>query len=429
MIEKSIADITENILSSEVNNSKSKKNSAKPTGTSSEVAIVESTQVSSDSPYDPAIPRKIMERICRVSTNTLIKYENEGVIKPIKVKHGGLEVVTYRASDVQAVLKKRGVKIKNSETAERIAVFNQKGGTGKSAFVQHMASLLSLKGRVLCVDLDSQADATSVLGLDVKYSDVVDSDAELEPTIMELMDWTLKDGQYADYKKLEPDQVIKKISPTLHMIPSDLDISEANYSLNRLPLADKVDENGQPRPAILYMIKDVVDKVKDQYDYIIFDCPPNIETLNVNCLFAVNRIVIPLILEAKCLRTQRRNEDFLDRLRNLHPGFSWDKILVVANGLRRENIKLKALAKLQDIYFERDDIQFSQAVFPTSTIIDKCSELREPVFTLATKFGKEFKSNVPQAKLFTDLFWIVIHEILDLPLDHLIFSESAEAEM
>ena len=378
--------------------------------------------------YDPAISRKLMEGICGLSTNTLVKYEAEGLIQPQKVKHGGLEVVTYRVNDVQSVLRRRGVVFKKRKSAEVISIFSQKGGVGKSAFAQHLGSMLSLVGRVLVIDLDSQSDVTSLFGLNVKFADLVTEDAELDPTIAELMTWRLKDGQASPYRKLPFESVVKKISPTLHVIPADLDLGEINYSLNRLPLVDEIGADGEVKPAILYMIKDVVEALKDQYDFILFDCPPNIETCNVNALFASNRIVIPLELEAKCLKTMRRNEDFLRRLSELHEGFHWDKILVVPNKFRRENIKIKALAKLQDIYFERTDVQLSQAVFPNGAIVDRCSEAREPVFVAATKYGKEFKAGVPQAKEFTNYFWVVLHEILDLPLEHLVFPDNSEAE-
>ncbi len=380
------------------------------------------------SSYDPAISRKLMEGICGLSTNTLVKYETEGLIHPQKIKHGGLEVVTYRVSDVQAVLKKRGAQFKSGKSAEIISIFSQKGGVGKSAFAQHLGSMLSLIGKVLIIDLDSQSDVTSLFGLNVKFADLVTEDAELDPTIAELMDWRMKDGSESPYRKMPFEAVVKKISPTLHVIPADLDLGEINYSLNRLPLADQVGADGEIKPAVLFMIKDVVDKVKDQYDFILFDCPPNIETCNVNALFASNRVIIPLELEAKCLKTMRRNEDFLKRLQDIHTGFKWDKVLVVPNKFRRENIKIKALAKLQDIYAERSDVQLSQAVFPNGAIIDRCSEAREPIFVAATKYGKEFKAGVPQAKEFTNYFWVVLHEILDVQVEHLIFPDNSAVE-
>ena len=381
------------------------------------------------SAYYPPITRKLMEGITNTSTNTLVNFEKEGLITPIKIKYGGLEVVNYTIDDVRKVLNKKQKKLKNKSEAEVISVFSQKGGVGKSAFTQHLASTLSIFGKVLVIDLDSQSDATALFGINVTYADLVSEDAELDPTIAELMDWKLKNDQPSPYRKMEFDQVVKKISPYLHVIPSDLDLGEINYSLNRLPLQDSVDSDGNVKPAILYMIKDLIDNIKHMYDYILFDCPPNIETCNVNALFASNRIIMPLELEAKCLKTMRRNEDFLFRLKDIHPGFDWEKILVVPNKFRRENIKIKALAKLQDIYFERTDVHLSDVVFPNAAIIDKCSELREPIFHVATKHGKEFKSSIPQAKEFSDLFWVVAHELLDLPLEHLIFNNSMSEDV
>ena len=381
-------------------------------------------------PYDPLISRKLMEGVCGLSTNTLVKYETEGVIHPIKVKHGGLEVVTYRIADVHAILEKRGSKFKRSGKTEVIAVFSQKGGVGKSAFTQQLGSMLSLVGKVLVIDLDSQGDTTSLFGINVKYQDLVAGDAVMDPTIANLMDWTLKDGSSSGIRNVPFEDVIKKVSPTLHVIPADLDLGEINYFLNRLPLADKLDEEGNEKPALLYMVEDVIAEIKRNYDYdfIVFDCPPNIETINVNALFASNRVVIPLELEAKCLKTMNRNEDFLRRLKELHEKFSWEKILVVPNKFKRENIKIKALAALQDIYQDRTEVQLSMAVVPNGAIIDRCADTKEPLFVAATKYGKEFKSDVPKAKEFTDLFWIIMHEILELPIEHLVFDTVQEAE-
>ena len=397
-------------------------------GAENAITVPSATEAAPQSSYDPPISRKLMEGICGISTNTLLKYENEGLIQPRKMKYGGLEIVQYTVADVQAVLKRRGIVFKKRKTAEVISIFSQKGGVGKSAFTQHLGALLSLVGKVLVIDLDSQSDATSLFGLNVKFADLVAEDAELDPTIAELMDWKLKNGQESPYRKVPFDQVVKKISPSLHIIPADLDLGEINYSLNRLELEDKIGPSGEARPAVLFMIKEVIEKLEDQYDFILFDCPPNIETCNVNALFASNRVIIPLELEAKCLKTMRRNEDFLNRLKELHSGFKWDKILVVPNKFRRENIKIKALAKLQDIYAAREDVQLSQAVFPNGAIVDKCSEAREPVFIAATKYGKDFKASVPQAKEFTDLFWVVLHEILELPIDRLVFAEAQTME-
>lgn len=380
--------------------------------------------------YNVRIPRKLLEGITNLSTNTIVRHEQEGDLTPIRVKHGAVEVVTYSVEDVQQLLRKRGSPLTpKTGKPEVIAIWSQKGGVGKSAFTQHVSSILSLVGKTLVIDLDSQADATSLFNLNVKYSDVLAADDELEPTVAELMDWELEEGYERPYRQLSLEQVVKKISPTLHVVPGDLDLGEINYSLNRLPLKEKFGPNGEPRPSVLYMLKDVIETYAKDYDFVVFDCPPNIEALNVNALFAANRILMVLELEAKCLRTLKRNEDFLEKLRSIHPGFNWDKILIVPNKFSRSNIKIKALAKLQDLYGERGDIQLSETVFPTGTIIDRCSEAREPMFSVATRYGKDWKASIPAAKEFTDLFWVVCHEILGVDLNHLIFAAPSEPEV
>ena len=374
--------------------------------------------------YDVSIPRKLMEAICGTSINTLIKLESDGVITPKKIKHGGLELVTYGIKDVKAVFDYRKVSFKQKEEAEVISIFSQKGGVGKSAFTQHLGSMLSLVGKVLIVDLDAQGDATVLFGLDQKYADLVTDDDELDPTIAELMDWRLEDDMESPYHKYEFSQVAKEVSPTLDIIPSDLDPGEVNYSLNRLKLKPRITEDGHPEPGELHMIKEVLDQVKDQYDYILIDCPPNIETCNVSALFATNRVLIPLELEAKSLTIMRRNIQFLDKLRVLHPGFNWDKVLVVPNKFRRENIKIKALAALEDRSLHHDSFTLSEVVVPNSSLIDKLSAEKLPVFSATSRFGTKIKSSIPQAKEFTNYFWAIMHEILDIPLERLVFDMS-----
>ncbi len=371
--------------------------------------------------YDPRIPRKLAQSICNVSTNTLVKLEKDEIIKPVVSKHGKLDIITYSVEDIQNIFKYKKVSFKNKEEAEIISVFSQKGGVGKSAFTQHLGSMLSLVGKVLIVDLDAQSDATVLYGLDPNYGDLLEEDAILDPTITELMDWSLEDSDEKPYNTLNFEEVVKKVSKNIHVIPSDLDLGEINYSLNRLPLKDRINDEGELESAGIHMVKEVLDKVKNEYDYILIDCPPNIETCNVSALFACNRILIPLELEAKTLTIMRRNSIFLDRLRGIHDGFAWDKILIVPNKLRKENIKIKALVALQDRYEDHEFINLSQVVVPNSTIIDKCSDWKKPVFSATHRYDATPRSAIHQAKEFTNLFWGVLHEILDLELEYLVF--------
>jgi cellulose biosynthesis protein BcsQ len=379
---------------------------------------------SNASNYEARIPRKLAEAICNVSTSTLIKLEKEGLIIPVTKKHGKVPVITYSINEIQRIFKYKNVSFKNKTEAEIISIFSQKGGVGKSAFTQHMASILSLMGKVLIVDLDAQSDATVLMGLDANYGDLQQED-DLDPTIAELMDWTLSDGEEGPYDRLEFEDVVKKVSENIDVIPADLELGEINYSLNRLPLKSRTNESGEKEAPQLHMIKEVLDKVKDKYDYILIDCPPNIETCNVSALFACNRIIIPLELEAKSLTTMRRNALFLEKLKTFNNGFNWDKVLVVPNKFRQEIIKTKAYIALGDKYGDHHLVTLSEALITNSSIIDKCSDWKTPIYSPSHRYNGTANSAIPQAMEFTDLFWGIAHEILDLDLEYLIFNKQA----
>lgn len=379
--------------------------------------------------YDPPITRRLLEALLGVSTPTVVKYEQEGSLTPVRMRFGSsVEVVTYNSTEVRALLNKRGNPLVRHET-QVISVFSIKGGVGKTAFTQHIASLLSLYGRTLVIDIDAQADCTAVFGINETPATIADADDEAEPTVAELLDWKLASGDPSPYRRLQLSDVVKTLSPTLQLIPSELDLGEINYSLNRLGVAPKELPDGSFAPGELYILKDLIDSLRPQFDFILIDCPPNIETFNVAALKASNRILVPVGLEAKCVRTMRRNQRFLERLQSHDSSFSWDKILIVANMFRNEPIKTKALAKLEDLYQDNQDIQISQAVFPYSAVIDRCSANRQPIHAVASGVGKVNRSVTEAAKKLSDGFWIVMHEILDAPLDRLLFKSPDQPEV
>lgn len=381
-----------------------------------------------ESNYNPLLPRRFVQNLVHLNINTISKYESEGLIKGTKYSEGHFDVVGYPITEVQKLFKKKGHSFKTKKEAEVICVWSQKGGVGKSSTTQHLSSMLSLMGKVLVIDIDSQADSTGLLGGEAIYDDVVSPDAELDPTINELIDWELNDGQTFEdeFQRLEPNDVIKQISPTLHLIPADLDLGEINYTINISPLKSRLDSEGNSRPGALFLIKEVIDKVKNDYDYIIFDTPPSIESIVVNCLMASNRILIPLELEAKCLRTMRRNESFLKKAKEILPDVHWDKVLVVPTKFKKEKIKIKALGLLEQIYQHNELISLSQVLFPNSSIIDKASDLKEPMYALAFKHGKDYRANQKVAMEFTDYYWMLAHELLELDLKYLIFNAELE---
>lgn len=147
-----------------------------------------------------------------------------------------------------------------------IAVTNQKGGVGKTTTSINLASCLaSLGKKVLLVDIDPQGNATSGVGI-IRN--------ELENTTYELL---LGECGFEDC-------VINTTVKNLDALPSNVNLSGAEIDLIG------VDERE-------FVLKTELDKVKEDYDFIIIDCPPALNLLTVNALVAADSVIVPIQCE------------------------------------------------------------------------------------------------------------------------------------
>jgi chromosome partitioning protein len=147
-----------------------------------------------------------------------------------------------------------------------IAIANQKGGVGKTTSAINLAaSLAVLEYRVLLVDADPQANATSGVGFDVRnvkisiYECVVDD---------------------VDPKSI----ILNTKTPNFDLLPSHIDLVGAEIEMLNLPNREMV-------------LKQVIDKVIQDYDFILIDCSPSLGLITVNALTAAHSVIIPVQCE------------------------------------------------------------------------------------------------------------------------------------
>ncbi|WP_461811388.1 ParA family protein [Faecalimonas sp.] len=147
-----------------------------------------------------------------------------------------------------------------------IAIANQKGGVGKTTTSINLSACLSTLGKkVLAIDMDPQGNMTSGLGIDKE---------NVEYTVYDLILGEV------DIEKV----ICKDTLENLDVLPTNIDLSAAEIEL--IGVDDKE-----------YIIRNAVEKVKEEYDFIIIDCPPSLSMLTINAMTTADTVLVPIQCE------------------------------------------------------------------------------------------------------------------------------------
>ncbi len=168
-----------------------------------------------------------------------------------------------------------------------IAIANQKGGVGKTTTTVNLAASLGvLEKKVLLIDADPQANASSGLGLDVD---------SIEIGTYQVLEHTIS----------ATDAIQQTNSPNVDIIPAHIDLVAIE-----IELVDKEQRE--------YMLQKSLASVKDDYDYILIDCAPSLGLITLNSLVAAHAVIIPIQCEYFALEGLGKLLNTIKSIQNIH---------------------------------------------------------------------------------------------------------------
>jgi chromosome partitioning protein len=225
-----------------------------------------------------------------------------------------------------------------------IAIANQKGGVGKTTTAISLSSSMAiLEKKALLIDADPQANATSGLGIDPRH---------VQNSIYECI---MDDS--------DPNKIILSTkTPHLDVIPAHIDLVGAEIEMINLPNREK-------------KMKKVIDKVKDNYDFIFIDCSPSLGLITVNALTAADSVIIPVQCEYFALEGLGKLLNTIKIVQQrLNPELDIEGILLTMYDMR---LRL-ANQVIEEVKTHFDKMVF-ETVIPRNTKLGEAPSFGEPI--------------------------------------------------